>query len=109
MDIFVLNTQELAHGWKVFDYISYQNYRFNMRDARWTMESRAVDGSLSEYLQTVDMLCFSSQYFFVVSVHVWGVLLMLLGIVIMFSYSAWGAAVARGVAVAVVVVVVRAR
>lgn len=24
MDVFVLNTQELVHGWRVYDYIAYQ-------------------------------------------------------------------------------------
>ncbi len=28
VDVFVLNTEELAHGWKVFDYVAYQKYRF---------------------------------------------------------------------------------
>jgi hypothetical protein len=24
MDVFVLNTEELVHGWRVYDYIAYQ-------------------------------------------------------------------------------------
>ncbi|CAM9466434.1 unnamed protein product, partial [Choristocarpus tenellus] len=26
MDVLILNTQELAHGWRVYDYIAYQQY-----------------------------------------------------------------------------------
>ena len=85
LDIFLLNTQELAHSWKVYDYVSYQNYRFNMRDERWIMAARKVDASVSEYLQSIDMLCFSSQYFFAISIHVWGILFIVFGILIMLG------------------------
>ena len=29
-DVFLLNATELVHGWKVFDYISYQRYRYGV-------------------------------------------------------------------------------
>ena len=32
LDVFILNTQELVFGWKVYDYVSYQRYRFSVRD-----------------------------------------------------------------------------
>ena len=34
LDVFILNTQELVFGWKVYDYVSYQRYRFSVRDQR---------------------------------------------------------------------------
>lgn len=83
MDMFLLNTQELAHGWKLYDYVSYQRYRFTQRETRWQLASHSVDASISEYLQTADMLCFSSQYYFVLALHTWGMILTIFGIVIM--------------------------
>ncbi len=70
MDMFLLNTQELAHGWKLFDYISYQRYRFTVRDTRWQMHSRTLDESISPGMQSLDMMCFSAQYYFMASVYV---------------------------------------
>jgi hypothetical protein len=29
-DVFIHNTLELVHGWKIYDYISYQRYRFTV-------------------------------------------------------------------------------
>jgi len=40
MDVFLLNSQELIWGWKVYDYVSYQKYRFSVRDHRWMMDSK---------------------------------------------------------------------
>ncbi|CAM9682036.1 unnamed protein product, partial [Discosporangium mesarthrocarpum] len=61
MDVFVLNTQELAHGWRVYDYIAYQKYRFSVREHRWMMRFETLDESIAEPMQTLDLLCFSSQ------------------------------------------------
>ena len=33
-DVCILNTQELVFGWKVYDYVSYQKYRFSVRKER---------------------------------------------------------------------------
>merc|ERR1711871_1729649 len=63
-DAFLMNAQELIHGWKIHDYLAYQRYRFSVREHRWMMRNRVVDESISEGYQTVDLLCFSSQYYF---------------------------------------------
>ena len=31
MDTFLLNAMELIHKWKLYDYVSYQTYRFSVR------------------------------------------------------------------------------
>merc|ERR1719465_283270 len=48
LDVFILNTQELVFGWKVYDYVSYQRYRFSVRDQRWMMNSKVLDESIAE-------------------------------------------------------------
>ena len=48
LDVFILNAQELVHGWKIYDYVSYQRYRFSVREFRWIMDAQVVDESIAE-------------------------------------------------------------
>ncbi|CAM9190893.1 unnamed protein product, partial [Laminaria digitata] len=52
---------QLVHGWRVYDYIAYQKYRFSVRQNRWMMRNETLDESIAEPMQTLDLLCFSSQ------------------------------------------------
>tara|TARA_B110000090_G_C13395498_1_gene451072 strand:- start:637 stop:3744 length:3108 start_codon:yes stop_codon:yes gene_type:complete len=82
-DSFLHMTQELHHGWKVYDFVAYQKYRFSVRDHRWQMEAwDTLDESIAEPLQTVDMLCFSSQFYFMAGLHGSGMLLIMMGVTI---------------------------
>jgi len=79
-DVFLFNCAELWHGWKLFDYVSYQAYRYRTRLTRWQLAGQSLDAAIRENLRTADMLCFSSQYYFLLAVHAWGMLLMLVGL-----------------------------
>ena len=81
-DIFLHNACELIHGWKVFDYVSYQRYRFEVRQHRWSLRNTIVDASLSEVFQRIDLMCFSSQYYFLVTVFAYGLVAIIFGITI---------------------------
>jgi hypothetical protein len=80
LDVFILNTQELVFGWKVYDYVSYQRYRFSVRDQRWMMNSKVLDESIAESLQTLDLMCFSEQYYFLVALISFGMILVTMGV-----------------------------
>merc|ERR1712166_1474130 len=83
MDMFLWMTQELIHGWKVYDFVAYQKYRFSVRENRWQMEAwDTLDESIAEPLQTIDMLCFSSQFYFICTIHGLGMLLVQFGLTI---------------------------
>jgi len=82
MDTFLLNAMELIHKWKLYDYVSYQTYRFSVRETRWQMQSDTLDESISEPLQSVDMMCFSSQYYFMAGIHSWGMLITMWGMTV---------------------------
>lgn len=82
IDVLILNAQELMYGWRIFDYIDYQRYRFATRKCRWMLNSPNVDESITESLQTLDLMCLSSQYYFLSSVFVVGALLNMLGITV---------------------------
>ena len=79
MDMFLLNAQELLHGWKLYDYVHYQNYRFTVREVRWLMNTETVDESIAQELQTVDMMCFSPQFYFVTALHAYGIIFGMFG------------------------------
>jgi hypothetical protein len=91
-DVFILNTLELVYGWKVYDYVSYQRYRFSVREQRWVLRSDLLDESIEEGLQTLDMLCFSSQYYYMVIFFAFGMMLVIFGIQIWISalYNPFG-------------------
>merc|ERR1711871_991113 len=92
-DMFLLHTQELAHGWKVYDFIAYQRYRFSVRETRWQMSNfDTLDESIAEPLQSLDMLAFSEQYYFMSSLLGYGILTLMFGFTIMlrFDYNIFG-------------------
>lgn len=82
-DMFLLNTLELIYGWKVYDYISYMQYRFNVREHRWILRNIILDESISEGMQTMDLMCFSSQFYFICGFVAFGIVLCIIGISIL--------------------------
>ncbi|RYG52774.1 hypothetical protein EON66_09430, partial [archaeon] len=80
MDSFLLHALELLYRWKFVDYALYQRYRYTKREKRWQLASQKVDAAIREPLQTTDMMCFSSQYYFVLALHAWSMLLLLMGL-----------------------------
>ena len=83
VDVFVLNSQELIHGWRLYDYLEYQRHRFYSRQQRWTLDCPNVDESLRETAQSIDSMSFSSQYYFLVSYVAMGMFINLLGMTIL--------------------------
>jgi hypothetical protein len=47
-DVMLHNCQELIHGWKIYDYLAYQRYRFSVREFRWMLRNPVMDESISE-------------------------------------------------------------
>lgn len=91
-DVFGQNCQELIHGWKIFDYLSYQRYRFSVREYRWMLRNPVVDESISEEYQSVDLLCFSSQHFFLLALLCFGMVNITLSIsgILRLEYNPFG-------------------
>ncbi len=80
-DSFILSSQELLYGWKVYEYFSYQRLRFTNREHSWNLNA-PVDESVARPLQNVDLLCFSSQYYFLLSTIALGFGTSMIGITI---------------------------
>jgi hypothetical protein len=79
-DALVHSSQELFHGWKVLDYLKYCAHRFERRSERWRGLERGEDSSMHEHLRMIDLMCFSSQYYFVISIGAYGCLLLMFGL-----------------------------
>jgi len=80
MDICIHNIQELMFGWKLYDYLAYQRYRFTVREHRWMMRNTVVDESIAEEFIIIDLLCFSSQYYYLVTMASFGMMMAVMGL-----------------------------
>ena len=86
--MFLLMAQELNMGWKVYDYVAYQDYRFQVREKRWQMAAwDTLDESIAEPLQAIDMMCFSSQFYFMTTLLAWGNMTSMFGISIILRFT----------------------
>ena len=82
-DIFIHGSQELFHGWKLYDYLMYARYRFLQRELRWKGLEDNLDECIDESLRSMDQMCFSSQFYMMLTLHVNGMLYLVLGIQMM--------------------------
>lgn len=91
-DMFILSMQEFFHGWKLYDYLVYTRYRFLQRETRWKGLEESLDECIEEGMRTLDQLCFSSQFYFMCTLHTTGVVLIMLGLnsMIRFGYNMFG-------------------
>ena len=91
-DCFLLNTIEIHHLYPIFDYMEFARYRFKTRQQGWKADEPNVDETLHPRHQSIDQLCFSSQYYFMTALHNWGILMIVMGITIMYGqqYNPFG-------------------
>lgn len=84
VDVFLLHILETLHGYKIYDYFIFCDYRFRIRTKKWQVET-ALDRSIGIGWRSLDNFSFSSQYYFVVSITTWGILLLYLGLTSMIK------------------------
>jgi hypothetical protein len=82
-DVFIHSCNELYHGWKIYDYLVYTRYRFLQRECRWKGLEDSLDECIDESLRTLDQMCFSSQYYMMMTIHVNGIFMFVFGVEIM--------------------------
>ena len=83
LDILFLNVEEWYHGQPIHDYLDYLAFRFKTRKARWKSNETQVNVFIEENMRSLDKMCFSSQYFFVVTIYLSGMIQLILGIQIL--------------------------
>jgi hypothetical protein len=83
IDVIIFNAQELVHGWRLHDYLIYQRHRFASRDFKWTLNIPHFDESIAEPLQSIELMSFSSQYYFVTTLLSGSIITTLFGATIL--------------------------
>jgi hypothetical protein len=83
MDIFLLNSQSMRHGWPIFDYIEFAEYRYSHRSVRWKGYETSVDEDLEDEMHTMDMMCFSPQFFAIDCFYASGFIFTMIGMTMM--------------------------
>lgn len=82
-DTIIHNVLEVMYRWKIYDYLVYTRYRFLQRETRWKGMEESLDECIDENMRTLDQMCFSSQYYLILTVAVTGMMLFALSIEIM--------------------------
>ena len=82
VDAFLLHVLETVHGFKVYDYFTYCDYRFRIRPQKYVSKG-ALDRSVALAWRSIDNLSFSSQYYYIISLTTWGILFLYFGLTAM--------------------------
>ena len=84
-DVFLHSVLELYHGWKIYDYLVYTRYRFLQRETIWKGLEDSLDECIDEAMRTMDQMCFSSQYYMMMTIYVNGMMLFIFGMQMMLQ------------------------
>ncbi len=87
VNIFLLHTLEIVQGVKLFDYFTFAAYRYRTRTSSWLNSHWPLDRSISHAWRSLDQMCFSSQFYFVVTVCTWGIIMFIIGLTIILEHS----------------------
>lgn len=61
------------------DYLDYLAFRFINRKSRWKGNESTYNEAISPDLQSIDQLCYSSQFYFVTTIYVAGMAQVIIG------------------------------
>jgi len=81
-NVFLLHVLETVHGYKIYDYFTYCDYRFRVRRKKWVGDA-ALDRSIAHSWRSLDNMSFSSQYYYIVNLTAFGILFLYLGLTAM--------------------------
>jgi len=92
IDVLLMNVLELFHTWPIFDYIEFCTHRFETRTAHWKMDEIELDETLDPPLQRLDQMCFSQQYYFIVTTNSFAIIIFYMAITMMIraGYNMFG-------------------
>jgi hypothetical protein len=66
-DMVQLSLMENIFGWRMFDFMNYMNFRFDNRHQMWKADEVNPDSNLPHSMHTIDKMCFSSQYYIMIT------------------------------------------
>lgn len=80
IDIFMLNSLEVLHGFKLFDYFSFCEFRYRSRKVKWIPHNFNLDKSLQIQYRSLHNLCFSTQFYLINTIIIYGICLLTIGV-----------------------------
>lgn len=80
-DIIIHNTIELMWEWKLYEYLFERKFNMASREVRWKADELAGPelNVFPEPVRTIHQMCFSSQFFFMMVIHVIGIFCTVFG------------------------------
>lgn len=78
IDVFLLHVLEVTHGYKIYDYFTYCDYRFTIRTKKWVTQNY-LDRSIVHCFRSLDALNFCSQFYYIIALTTWGIIFLYLG------------------------------
>ena len=83
LEIVINHSYDTSFGVRMYNYMYLMKWRWNNRLTRWLLDDARLDTSLQETSQSLHHLCFSPQFYFVLSIAVASAILMTYG------FTAW--------------------
>ena len=72
IDIMFQNLQEWYHGLPAHDYADFMAFKFKKRKILWKGNEDQKNNQIEGTLRSLDQMCFSSQYYFIMTLCVSG-------------------------------------
>jgi hypothetical protein len=91
IDGLILYCLDYLYKFNLLDYLMYSKYKFTNRRDNWILNNYIIDISLDKKYRSLDLLCFSDQFYFMVSLGALGIILNIFAMQIMSinKYSAF--------------------
>ena len=83
LEIVINHSYDTSFGVRIYNYMYLMKWRWNNRLTRWLLDDARLDTSLQETSQSLHHLCFSPQFYFVLSIAVASAIL------ITYGFTAW--------------------
>jgi len=79
IDIFMMNSLEVLHGFKLFDYFNFCEFRYKLRKVKWMPHNFNLDKSLQVQYRSLHNLCFSTQFYLINTIIIYGMCMLSIG------------------------------
>ena len=86
-DIVLHNLMELNANIPIHDFLDYMQYRYNIRQFAWCLDDPSMNFSIGVSVRKMYKLCFSSQYYYLKTLYVSGLLYVACGVVTLMLNS----------------------
>ena len=83
LDSLSLYFVDVLYNYNILDYLRFCIYRYTNRKDDWMMNSAVLDISLGTIYRSLDVHCFSNQFYFCVGINAWGGILLMVGFQVM--------------------------